>query len=476
MPKEIWKVAWGDSYWRKAEEILAYNESDCPLLTKNQDFRDLANKKILDFLKKQNMRKYEREELWAEDELEYDTDLRFYIQYATFSPRKCKANEVLEVRKNGVPDEIQVVINPYNISIYNEQFPFDLEVFLNSSPLHTLNENSKFQYQCTHSKERNGNLEIKLQDQVCKIPLEQETEDLKIKFGTIHPSTFKPSSSVQTPFESFAQTRDVNSDTPPYDYYSQATEIQKEDVFIFELEEGDWNPLSEVQKSSLDKLNEEEVDEFYRMIVELLQEGIKGTNIPPLLLEAYGMISTPQKRGFLRELFFENIQFKKSPKTGTSFLIIKGKSRLRNFIRGTRYSIRHTKMNIISNYTNMATMGKSGVLSATKSTFKGNALSFFIVGSIDIYEYLVKEDEGKMFSDLLVNLGVDFAKIMIAGFTTLFLAGIALATSSVALPVYVIITGILLGGYAIGRGLDLIDEEVGVTEFLKQEARLLQIK
>lgn len=200
-----------------------------------------------------------------------------------------------------------------------------------------------------------------------------------------------------------------------------------------------------------------------------------GTNIPPLMKDLTEMGSVQAKRQFLSDLFFKGtFVIKVNPSNGSRYIIFKGYAGLRTHMNAPRYLTSNAKVSIISMYADMASGTKAGTSSAVKSATKGNVVAFVIVGSLDVAEYIFNPDKGKMLSDLMVDLGIDFGKVMLSGYAGLLSGAAVVAIAgamSVSAPVWVVI-GVAVGvSIAVGFGLDALDNQFGFTSGIKNSIK-----
>jgi hypothetical protein len=147
---------------------------------------------------------------------------------------------------------------------------------------------------------------------------------------------------------------------------------------------------------------------------------------------------------------------------GKQYVIFKGYAGLRKWYTLSRYAV--TKPEVF----NFSAAGKM------KTTMKGNGVTIIIVGAIDIVTWMMEEDNEKQVSDLCVELGMDFLKLIVnslitAGLTAAILVGIA--ALAITAPVWVVVVGAIAIGIGVGFLLDWVDTKVGATEYLKEKGR-----
>ncbi len=236
-------------------------------------------------------------------------------------------------------------------------------------------------------------------------------------------------------------------------------ELDSETVVMWEASEAPPSGISE------GKHDIESVDN--RLLIWLANQ-MAGTNLPPLFKDLATMGARANERAFLRDLFFGGSFYIKQT-NGRFYIIFKGYPGLRTFINSARYSVDNAKVSIVSMYAQAATKTPSGISSAVRSASKGNLISFVIVGAVDVFEYYSLPENERVFSDLLVDLAVDFGKVFVAGYAAL-LGGAAVIALAGTAPVWVVIAGAIAVGVAVGFGLDWLDEKLGFTAGLKQVA------
>jgi hypothetical protein len=226
-----------------------------------------------------------------------------------------------------------------------------------------------------------------------------------------------------------------------------------------------------------------DVNSIGEELLKWLQIQLLGSNLPPLFKDLAELGSISEKRAFLKDVFFGG-KFRIEKIKGKWHVIFKGYPGLRTFLTTPIYQVTNPKVNVIQMYVNAATrettISKAG--QAIKSASKGNLISFIIVGFIDVGEFIhaVQKGEkkpGDWFSDLVVDLGMDFAKVMVAGYVSV-LAGTAIVAGAAALaisaPVWLVVGGAIVVGVAVGFGLDWLDEKMGLTVGLKSVAKRAQ--
>lgn len=151
-----------------------------------------------------------------------------------------------------------------------------------------------------------------------------------------------------------------------------------------------------------------------------------------------------------------NYYVKHVPKTGKSYVILKGYAGLRKYITGTRYLADHAKMIALG-------IGKGAAQGARMS----GVLTIVLVGAANVVQYIL--DDEALLTDLGVALFVDFSKAAmstVAGAAAGALTAIAV-TGGIAAP---IVAGIVVG-IVVSEALDAIDEKYEVKKTLQKWVR-----
>ncbi len=166
-------------------------------------------------------------------------------------------------------------------------------------------------------------------------------------------------------------------------------------------------------------------------------------------------------RHILKDFGFKGKFYIKTVK-GKQYVIFRGYSGLRKWYTGTRYKVTNPKVMSLS------AAGK------IKSGLKGNAVTILIVGAIDVVEWMMSEEEDKQFEDLCVTLGMDALKVVVGSIITAGLAAWALAIIAklgATVPVWIVIGGTIVLSIIVGCGLDLLDNKIGASEYMKGKGR-----
>ena len=163
-------------------------------------------------------------------------------------------------------------------------------------------------------------------------------------------------------------------------------------------------------------------------------------------------------RRILHDFGFKGKFYIKTVK-GKQYVIFRGYSGLRKWYTGTRYRATNPKV------VNLGSVGK------LKSGLKGNAVTILIVGAIDVVEWMLDDSENKQVEDLCVTLGMDILKTVIgsiitAGIVAAVLGAVVLLAGCTA-PVWGVIIGGAFLSVGVGSALDIIDNKIGVTNYLK---------
>ncbi len=150
---------------------------------------------------------------------------------------------------------------------------------------------------------------------------------------------------------------------------------------------------------------------------------------------------------------------------GKQYVYLDGNRKWRKYYTRQRYKVTNPKV------VNL-TAGGQLTGSVTKSAMKGNFISFVIVGSIDVFEWLLNKDNDKHVSDLFVTLGMDALKVVVASLITAgFVALILTLLASATIPVLAVVAGAIVIGLFVGKILDIFDENIGATQYMQIQAR-----
>jgi hypothetical protein len=145
---------------------------------------------------------------------------------------------------------------------------------------------------------------------------------------------------------------------------------------------------------------------------------------------------------------------------GKQYIIFNGYAGLRKWMTGTRYAVTNPKV------FNFSAAGK------IKTAMKGNEVTIIIVGAIDIVLWMTDKSNEKQFSDLCVELGMDVLKLIVNSLITAgIMAGVLIALKSFTAPVWVVVVGAIVLGVCVGFLLDLVDNKIGATEYVKEKGR-----
>jgi hypothetical protein len=147
---------------------------------------------------------------------------------------------------------------------------------------------------------------------------------------------------------------------------------------------------------------------------------------------------------------------------GKQYVIFKGYKGLRKWYTGTRYKATNPKVVDLT------------VKGALKAGLKGNGATMLIVGAVDIVDWMFDKDNEKQLSDLCVTLAMDSLKVVVSSiiaagltsFALLFVAGL-----SITAPVWIVVTGTIVIGIGSAFMLDLIDQKIGTSDYMKSKGR-----
>lgn len=184
-----------------------------------------------------------------------------------------------------------------------------------------------------------------------------------------------------------------------------------------------------------------------------------GTNLPALLTDAY------ESRKLLRD-FGAKFYVKKT--NGRQYIIFRGAAALRRHLTGTRYRIANPTV------VRLTAGGAAGAAGAVRDAALGRAtgIALIIVGALDILEWAAKAKQGEAtLADLLVQLGMDAAKVVLSTVITMALLSVtAPAAAAIGASAGMIIVGSFIVGWGIGTFLDFVDEKTGTSAWLVERA------
>jgi hypothetical protein len=167
------------------------------------------------------------------------------------------------------------------------------------------------------------------------------------------------------------------------------------------------------------------------------------------------------ERHILRDFGFRGRFYIKTTK-GKQYIIFRGYKGLRKWYTGTRYQVTNPKVIDLT------------VKGALKSGLKGNGATIFIVGAVDILDWMFDEKNEKHLSDLCVTLAMDSLKVVISNIIAAGLAAsfIFLVGGVLSFPlVCVVVVGTIAIGVAVALGMDFIDLKIGASEYLKTQSQ-----
>lgn len=160
----------------------------------------------------------------------------------------------------------------------------------------------------------------------------------------------------------------------------------------------------------------------------------------------------------LKDFSFKGKFYIKTVK-GKQYVIFRGYNGLRKWYTGTRYRVTNPKV------INLSAAGK------LKSGLKGNMVTILIVGAIDLADWILSEEEDKQFEDLCVTLGMDALKVVVGSIITAGIAALVLLFVSSTAPVWLVIGGTIALGVFVGWGIELLDDKIGATDYMKEKGR-----
>ena len=202
---------------------------------------------------------------------------------------------------------------------------------------------------------------------------------------------------------------------------------------------------------------------------------VAGTNTVPLVTELIDMLSRGQNRAFLRDV----IRMGESGRigkvwrnaNGTLLMSFRGNARLRSFLTGTTYGVANTKVSIIS-----SAVKNSRQWAGTLRSVGGRIplISYVIVGTFDVAEWLAKPAAKRELSDITGQLIVDISKVALSAIAGAAVGAglIALGTTGTiaSLPIIAIVAAGIGASIVVGVLLDTADTQWGITQKVKDIA------
>lgn len=184
-------------------------------------------------------------------------------------------------------------------------------------------------------------------------------------------------------------------------------------------------------------------------------------------------------KALLKE-FFPSGRFYIKEIKGRYYVIFKGYAGHRKEFAGVKYALNNPKMISLS----IVKRPLSGSIDMLKESFespKGTIIGLIIIGAVDLSFWIkdgILSDNGFYISELLIDIGSDFVKGIIATVAACFaVAGLALLATlagAATLPVVVVIGATLAVSFVVGMGLDAFDKKFGITECIQDAAKEIE--
>lgn len=247
----------------------------------------------------------------------------------------------------------------------------------------------------------------------------------------------------------------------------EAIEAFQRDVLLFPKPDGRVDPHQKTIRALLQKpatLSRAPDDDETVVVLETgvlikLSQGIDGykekvgsavlgqyTSAPSAVLDAVTLRTLLKEFGLFGK-------FTTSIHNSRQYIVFKGHAGLREMFRGTRYAIHHPTISKMA-------IGKVGVAASVRVSSVLTVVTYAFVQAPQIlFQY-----ENRTLAELGVRFGSDLTKIGLGALASLAAAGAALSTGIVCAP---LIAGFVVG-MAVGVALDVIDNELKLTERLEK--------
>ena len=214
---------------------------------------------------------------------------------------------------------------------------------------------------------------------------------------------------------------------------------QTEELFVIPFEDIERAAVNQAGKSNAATVKNKD-----SIVENFLKELIPG-----LITDGRDIYRLTKDLGIRGKMYFKTINGKK-------YIVFKGHAGLRKIFTGTIYSTQNTKV---------VKFG-IGQPATGKSLIKVTGVTIAFVNAWDIAEFFL--NGGSSWEELAGKLLENNVKAVIgAVLTSLTMAGIAAVTGIVIAPTLGIAALTAVVGVAIGVGLELLDNEAGITEAIK---------
>ncbi|KRB97007.1 hypothetical protein [Duganella sp. Root198D2] len=196
---------------------------------------------------------------------------------------------------------------------------------------------------------------------------------------------------------------------------------------------------------------------------------------------------TSDNLNWIKELWGKRLKFQKI--RGTLSVILTGNKQARQYLTANWYGAKNAKVIAFSFGVGSAQGLRNAGWGAIKGmTGKGGVATICFVIAIDVAEWL-KEYEDKDpitglpkrdWNDLFIKVGTDIGKAAIGGvltaavgwiLATVVTSAAALFGATIALPVLVICTGVIVLNVAVGFLVDLADQQFGLSDSLRNAVK-----
>ncbi|PKR53973.1 hypothetical protein [Thalassospira marina] len=195
---------------------------------------------------------------------------------------------------------------------------------------------------------------------------------------------------------------------------------------------------------------------------------LRGTNTVPLATELVDMLKRGENRSFLRELIKHRGGIRLGKvwinAKGNLLLSFRGYAGVRQFLNATTYAASSSKVSVISSAIRNS-RNWAGSLKSVGGRIP--VISYVIVGTFDVAEWLAQPEGERELSDLTGQLIVDITKIA-ASTLAASIAAAMVITFVASAPALLIIGAGIVAGVAVGVALDTLDSQFGVTDQVKE--------
>lgn len=196
---------------------------------------------------------------------------------------------------------------------------------------------------------------------------------------------------------------------------------------------------------------------------------LTGTNTVPLMVELTDLLRRGENRAFLRDVFKSGTKARIwTNSAGNVMVSFRGYAGLRSFLNAPSYLATNARVSVIS-----TAIKNSGNWAGTLRSVGGRipVISYVIVGSIDVAQWLAQPAAERDFTDLMATLFVDISVLAIATIAGAFGAAVAISLTA---PVWLVVAAGLGAAVGIGIALDIVNSQFQITQFIKDRLNALQ--